>query len=170
MQTMLNMQLWGPPWGPSAHPSLGDGHPALAGLRLLGHGPHFHSLAYHSLPTQHGACFSLTPSPRATSGPLFPLQCPLPEAPSSCQVSTPLSGPPLPFDSTRFCVLPQTSHRQCSHVTRTCLFRFPRCAESLLYSHGHTMTHMETLAQEPLSLPRASAADASGLSLQDDVH
>lgn len=40
MQTTLNMQLWGPPWGPSAPPALGDGPPAVAGLRLLGCDPH----------------------------------------------------------------------------------------------------------------------------------
>lgn len=66
MQTMLNMQLWGPPWGPSAPLPLGDGPPAVAGLRLLGHDPPFHSLAYHPLPTQHGACFSLA-SPKGSA-------------------------------------------------------------------------------------------------------
>lgn len=139
MQTMLNMQLWGPPWGPSAHPSLGDGPPAVAGLRLLGHGLHFHSLAYHPSPPSMGPISPLPP-PRAASGPLLPFQCPLPGAPSSCQVSTPLSGPPLTFDSTRFCVLPEISHRQCSHVTRTCLFSFPRHAESLTL----TLTQLNT--------------------------
>lgn len=120
MQTMLNMQLWGPPWGPSAPPPLGDGPPALAGLRRLGHDLHPPLWLTPSfspyLPSQYGASFSLA-SPRAVPGPFFPFAGvpPCPPGAPSCWLFTPLFDPQDTFDSTSFCIPLQTSHRQCSH-------------------------------------------------------
>lgn len=112
MQTMLNMQLWGPPWGPSAHPSSGDGPPAVAGLRLLGHGPHLHSLAYHPPPpTQHGTCFSLASSKSSAWAFLPFFSVPSQELPLPARCPCPfLALHSFIFDSTCFCVLPQISH------------------------------------------------------------
>ena len=151
MQTMLNMQLWGPPWGPSAPPSLGDGPPAVAGLRLLGHDPHPCSLAYHPLLTPHGACLFLPFLPKGSAWAFLPFcRDPLPEAPSSCWMSTSLLGPPDTFDSTSFCICPHISHGQCSHGHT----QFPQtCRESLTLTVMHTTTHAwrhEHTAPQPL--------------------
>ena len=93
MQTMLNMQLWGPPWGPFAPPTLGDGPPAVAGLRLLGYDPIPDLwLINPSSPLPAWGLF-LPCLPKGSAWAFLPICiCPLPGAPSSCQCSLP-SGP-----------------------------------------------------------------------------
>lgn len=140
MQTMLNMQLWGPPWGPSAPPPLGDGPPAVAGLRLLDYDPHPCSSAYQLLTSQHGASFSLA-SQRAVSGPFFPFAgVPSQGLPLPANVHSPLALDT--FDSTSFCVLPPTSCRQCSHRHTNMSLQLPQtCRKSLTLALTHTVTH-----------------------------
>lgn len=94
MQTMLNMQLWGPPWGLSAPPPLGAGPPAVAGLRLLGHHPVPILWLITPSPPSMGPVSPL-PSPKGSAWAFLPIcKCQLPGAPSSCWVATPLLGPP----------------------------------------------------------------------------
>lgn len=96
----------GTPMGSLCPSPLGDGPPAVAGLRLLGHDPQPHSLAYHPLPTQLRASFSLA-SPKGSAWAFLPIcRCPAPAAPSACWMSTPLFGPADTFNSTSFCILP----------------------------------------------------------------
>lgn len=142
MQTMLNMQFGGPLWGPSAPPSLGDGPPAIAGLRLLGHAPHPCSLAYHLLLTQHGACFSLaSPTHWQVSPPrgsFFLLDVHSPPWPSrhlTAQVSVFASKSPTD-------IAPM--------VTQS----FPQHAESLSRAQTHTVSHTPgDVCTQPVSLP-----------------
>lgn len=144
MQIMLNMQLWGPLWGPSAHLPLGDGPPAVAGLRLLSHDPHFHSLAYQPLATQHGACSSRLLQ-RQCLGLLFcgvpsqrlplPVGCPFPplalQMPSTASVVPPQKN------------LPQTmlswSHKHASLVSPA--------MQNVSHTHTDTITPVETGGQ-----------------------
>lgn len=161
---------FGTPMGSLCPSLIGRWAPSNSWSQAACHGPHFLSLAYHPLPTQHGACFSLTPSKsNMWASLLFAVSPPrstlfLPRVHSSLWPSTHirqhmfLCSPPN---------LPQTMLPRHTNMSLS----FPQtCRKSLTLTLTHNDTHMETLAQEPLSLPGASAADASGLSLQDDVH